>query len=96
VSFDYLGYVSGFAWFAQTGEIKTMMGDEVPLAQGLTLKAELPGLADRLAIFQNGAQVASAENAQDLEYAPKSPGAYRVEAYRQGVMWILSNPVYVR
>ena len=96
VSFDYLGYVGAFAFFARAGDTTTMMGDEVHLAPGLTLKAELPAPADRIAIYQNGAEVTSADNASTLEFAPKSPGAYRIEAYRNGKMWILSNPVYVR
>jgi hypothetical protein len=96
VSFDYLGYVGAFAFFAQNGEIKTMMGDEVQSAPGLTLKAELPSQADRIVMYQGGAEVASGENALKLEFSPKSPGAYRIEAYRNGRMWILSNPVYVR
>ena len=95
-SFDYLGYVGAFAFFAQIGETTTMMGDEVRLVPGLALKAELPAAADRITMYQNGAEVASAENASTLEFAPKSPGAYRIEAYRGGKLWILSNPVYVR
>jgi len=95
-SFDYLGYVGAFAFFARVGETTTMMGDEVRLAPGLALKTELPAPADRIAMYQNGAEVASAENASTLELAPKSPGAYRIEAYRSGKLWILSNPLYVR
>ena len=96
VSFDYLGYVGAFAFFARVGDTTTMMGDEVHLAPGLTLKTELPAPADRIAIYQNGAEVTSADNASTLEFAPKTPGAYRIEAYRSGKLWILSNPVYVR
>ena len=73
-----------------------MMGDEVHLAPGLTLKTELPAPADRIAMYQNGVEVTSADNASTLEFAPKSPGAYRIEAYRSGKLWIMSNPVYVR
>jgi hypothetical protein len=95
-SFDYLGYVGAFAFFARAGDTTTMMGDEVHLAPGLTLKTELPAQADRIAMYQNGAEVTSADNASTLEFAPKSPGAYRIEAYRNGKLWILSNPIYVR
>jgi hypothetical protein len=96
VSFDYLGYAGAFAFFAQNGETKTIMGDEVQAAPGLVLKAELPADAERIVMYQNGAEVASAESASKLEFAPKAPGAYRIEAYRKGRMWILSNPVYLR
>jgi hypothetical protein len=95
-SFDFLGYVGAFAFFASKGDAKTMMGDEVQLGPGLTLKTELPEAADRIVMYQNGAEVASADNATTLEFAPKSAGAYRIEAYRNGKMWILSNPLYVR
>ncbi len=95
-SFDYLGYVGAFAFFARVGETMTMMGDEVRLAPGLALKTELPAAADRIAMYQDGVEVASAENASTLEFAPKSAGAYRIEAYRGGKLWILSNPVYVQ
>lgn len=95
-SFDYLGYVGAFAFFAHAGETIAMMGDEVRLAPGLALKTELPAPADRIAMYQDGVEVASAENASMLEFAPKSAGAYRIEAYRGRKLWILSNPVYVR
>jgi hypothetical protein len=95
-SFDYLGYVGTFAFFARAGETMAMMGDEVRLAPGLTLKTELPAAADRILMYQDGTEVASADNASTLEFAPKSPGAYRIEAYRDDKLWILSNPVYVR
>ena len=96
VSFDILGYVGQFAFYAQSGQTKTMMGDEVHLEDGLALKTELPDRADRIVILKDGAQAASADDAEDLEFAPKSAGAYRVEAWRRGHLWILSNPVYVR
>jgi hypothetical protein len=66
------------------------------MAPGMVLKAELPDAADRIAMYLNGAEVASVENAKNLAFAPKSTGAYRVEAYRGGHLWILSNPVYLR
>jgi hypothetical protein len=96
VSFDVLGYVGQFAFYAQNGADKTMMGDEVRLAPGLTLKAELPDNADRIVMLENGGEVAAAENADHLAFVPKSPGAYRVEALRRGYPWIMSNPMYVR
>ncbi|HEV2169512.1 MAG TPA: hypothetical protein VGR40_01120, partial [Candidatus Binatus sp.] len=96
VSFDFLGYVPQFAFYAESGGTKTMLGDEASLAASLSLKAELPEIADRVVLLQDGAEVASVENASTLEFAPKSAGAYRIEAYRSGAPWILSNPVYVR
>jgi hypothetical protein len=96
VSFDLLGYVENFAFFAQSGERKVMMGDEVAIAPGLKLRVEMAAVADRIVILDNGAEVASAENVANFEYAPAGAGAYRVEAYREGCPWIYSNPIYVR
>lgn len=96
VSFDILGYVEQFAFFARDGDTKTMMGDETHLTPTLKLQAELPAPADNLVLLRDGEQVSTAPNAQTLEYAPTEAGTYRVEAYRKGHPWILSNPVYVR
>ena len=100
VSFDFLGYVGQFVFFAQVGDAnngtKTLMGDEVRMAPGLVLKAELPDAADRIVLYRSGVEIKAVENARTLDFAPTSAGAYRIEAYRGGHLWILSNPVYVR
>jgi hypothetical protein len=96
VSFDVLGFVGQFAFFAQNGDVKTVMGDEVALAPGLMLMTELPDKADRIVMLHEGTQVAEASDADHLAFAPKSSGAYRVVAYRRGYPWIMSNPVYMR
>ena len=96
VSFDLLGYVQEFAFFARDGEAKTMMGDEVRMTPTLKLQTELPAVAEQIALLRDGEQVAAANHAQTLEYPPTQPGTYRIEASRRGHLWILSNPVYVR
>ena len=96
VSFDILGYVGEFAFFARDGETKTMMGEEVHLTPSLKLQAELPGPAEKIVLLRDGEQASATENAQTLEFAPTQSGTYRLEAYRKGHLWILSNPVYVR
>ncbi len=96
VAFDFLKYVPSFAFFAQSGDRRTMMGDQVALETGMKLEVELPSPADRIVIYRNGDSVASAEDVAKFEWAPGSPGAYRVEAYLRGCPWIYSNPVYLR
>lgn len=96
VSFDILGYVPNFAFYAQHGDERVMMGDEVELSEGVALRTELHDPAERIVLLANGVEVASADNATQLEFAPKVPAAYRIEAYREGLPWIYSNPVYVR
>jgi hypothetical protein len=95
-SFDLLGYVGDFAFYAEKDGRKVIMGDEAQFAPGLAVKTELPSPAERIVLFQDGAEVTSVENASTLEFAAKGPGAYRIVAYRSGRIWILSNPVYVR
>jgi hypothetical protein len=96
VSFDFLGYVPQFAFYAVDGEHKTMMGNEVAFTPTVTLKVRLPSLADEIAIVAGGAPVAQGSSSDQLESKPKGPGVYRAEAYRGGHPWILSNPVYLR
>ncbi|MGH7949594.1 MAG: hypothetical protein ACREQF_10245, partial [Candidatus Binataceae bacterium] len=96
VSFDILGYVPNFGFYAQRGDQRAMMGEEVDIAPGLVLHADLHDPADQIVILANGVEVASARNASQLEFVPRAPGDYRVEAYRAGLPWIYSNPVYVR
>jgi hypothetical protein len=97
VTFDFLGYVPNFAFFAQVGDRKVMMGDEVTMAPGLKLKVEMPAAADKVVILGNGSEFASGTNVSTFEFAPTAGGAaYRVEAYRGGHPWIYSNPIYVR
>jgi len=96
VSFDFLGYVPNFAFFAQVGDRKVMMGDEVTMAPGLKLKVEMPAEADKVVILGNGSEFASGTNVSTFEFEVTGAGVYRVEAYRGGHPWIYSNPIYVR
>ena len=96
ISFDFLGYVDNFAFYAQNGDARTIMGDEASFAPGLKLRTELPAQADKIVVYGNGSEDASADDATEFEFAPKSAGTYRVVAYRNGRPWIISNPVYIR
>lgn len=96
VTFDFLKYVPSFAFFAESGGRKVMMGDEAAMAPGLKIKLEMPSPADKVVIYRNGDPVASADNVSNFEWAPQSQGEYRAEAYLRGCPWIYSNPVYLR
>ena len=82
---DWLAPARGFS-FARMGEETT----ERP-----HLKVHLPRPAS-LRLLRDGAVVASADDAAELDFAPSEPGVYRVEARLGGRIWILSNPVYLR
>ncbi len=96
LSFDLLGYVPNFAFYAQNGGERAMMGEQIAYAPGLKLRVEMPGRAGRLVLVHDGNKIGSVANVKDYEFAPTGPGAYRIEAWRDGRPWILSNPIYVR
>lgn len=100
-AFDVLGDASDFAFDAATanGETK-IMGDEANANQSLTLSARSP-IAAKIVLLRNGAKVAEAANAFELQFAATEPGAYRAEVYlnlfgENNAPWIVSNPIYVR
>jgi hypothetical protein len=96
VAFDFFGYVPNFMFYAQVGDRKVMMGDEVPMTPGMKLEVEMPAAADKVVILGNGSEFATGNNVSAFEFAPTGAAVYRVEAYRGGHPWIYSNPIYVR
>lgn len=95
VAIELTALGKGFQFAAlQEGRIAGIMGDEVPLAPGLILKAHLPTPA-QLTLYRDGTPVAEAI-AQTWEYPVETPGAYRLEAFRHNKPWMFSNPIYVR
>ncbi|MGI8556094.1 MAG: hypothetical protein ACR2LT_07040 [Pyrinomonadaceae bacterium] len=96
IGVDAWGDTKGFSFTA--GE-KTM-GDEIPLAGDLNLKAAAPVPA-RFVLYKNGAKVFEAADAAEMNFSPKEKGAYRVEVYLDSLgftqmPWIISNPIYVK
>jgi hypothetical protein len=96
IAFDFLGYVPNFMFYAQAGDRKVMMGDEIAMTPGLKLKVEMPAEAEKVVILGNGSEFATGNNVSTFEFAPTGLAVYRVEAYRGGHPWIYSNPIYVR
>jgi hypothetical protein len=98
VGFDVLGDTSGFRFFA--GD--KIMGDEVPLADAPSLMVSVPQTA-RVVMFKDGSKVFETLDMKGMTFAPKEPGAYRVEVFLDSLgkpfdtlPWILSNPIYVK
>lgn len=89
----------GFTFTAENSEKKTIMGDELFLDPGATLRIRLPQRAN-LRLLHNGKPIVDMNDTDQLVRVINQPGAYRVEAYldyfgkRRG--WIFSNPIYVR
>jgi hypothetical protein len=101
VAHDWMGDATGFRFTASAsrGGRAAMMGDEVPLANGLKLTARLP-LPAHLRLLRYGKEVARSDGKAEWEFAVTGSGAYRLEAWLplDGELrpWIFANPIYVR
>lgn len=99
VGFDLLGPTRGFRFSAQGRESEAVMGDEIPLAGGVTLQVKLPAAAE-ISLWRNGQKVQTWTRAERCVHTVTEAGAYRVEAHRRYLGarrgWIYSNPIYVR
>ena len=100
LSFDLFGDAKGFL-FAVNGTQQKILGDDIELADGLSLKASAP-LNSRFTLFRDGV-VIDQKSGPTADFPITSPGVYRVEAYLdslpapvKGQPWIISNPIYVR
>ncbi len=99
VGFDLLAPTRGFRFSAQGREGAAAMGEEIPLAGGVTLQVKLPAAAE-ISLWRNGRKVQAWKRAERCAHTVTEAGAYRVEVhrFRLGARrgWIYSNPIYVR
>jgi hypothetical protein len=102
ISFDIFADPSGFEFTAQNESGPKMMGDEIGLGSGVTLKVTLP-LSARVVLFKDGAKIAEEIGMNYKEFPVSQAGAYRVEVHLPQLPhpvnaqpWIISNPIYVR
>ena len=96
IGVDGLAPANEFFAFIERGGRRWNLGDTVPPAAGLTLRAggRLPGFA-RVRVLKDGVTVAEAEH--DVQVESLTDGVYRVEVRlpRWELPWIISNPFYV-
>ncbi len=101
VSFNLMADATSFRFAAhrEAGEpVAAVMGDELPLEDGLILVAQspVPGL---LELLRDGVPIRRQEG-RELRHQTDRPGVYRVEVSLKVVdrwrPWILANPIYVR
>jgi len=101
VSFDIFGNAKGFSFTLNGAGPQKILGDEIELTQGLSLKAAAP-LNARFILLKDG-RVLDQRAGITAEFPVSDAGTYRVEAYLdslpapvKGQPWIISNPIYVR
>lgn len=102
VGLDVMGDTSGFAFAAENGAERRIMGEEIALSGGVKLTAAAPG-EGTFVLLRNGEKVGTISGAAEAGFTADRPGAYRVEVYRDALgvpfdrtPWIMSNPIYVR
>lgn len=98
IGFDLLGSTRGFRFTAQGREAEAVMGEEIPLAGGVTLQVKLPSPAE-IGLWRNGRKIQTLKQAAAYVHTATEPGAYRVEVHRTHLGarrgWIYSNPIYI-
>jgi hypothetical protein len=98
VAHDWLCDATGFAFLAEGKARQRVMGDEIKVADAMTLKVATPLLCT-LKLIHNGKAIQTVQS-DHLEFVPKTKGVYRIEAWLdvdgEARPWIYSNPIYVR
>lgn len=97
VGFDLHGSTRHVRFWATGSGGQAIMGDSIPLGDGVTLHAVLPRPA-RMLVRRDG-EVVHEVHGQTLTYRVMHPGVYRVEAWRRSWGkergWVFTNPIYV-
>jgi hypothetical protein len=101
ISFDLFSNAKGFSFTVNGTEPQRILGDEIALAEGLSLKASAP-LNSRFLLLKDGS-VVDQKIGPFADFPISAPGVYAIEAYLdalpapvKGQPWIISNPIYVR
>ena len=101
VSFDLFSDAKGFSFTVDGTAPQRILGDEIALAGGLSLRASAP-LNSRFLLLKDGI-VVDERMGGIADFPISDAGVYRIEAYLdalpapvKGQPWIISNPIYVR
>jgi hypothetical protein len=96
IGIDFLGDSSGFAFEAENGQ--KIQGDEISLQTDTKLRVRSP-VPSRMVILKDGSVFMEENGITSKEIAIKDRGLYRAEIYLPqpgNLLWIVSNPIYVR
>ncbi|MBI2901342.1 MAG: CehA/McbA family metallohydrolase [Planctomycetes bacterium] len=95
VSFDYWDDPTEFSFEVDNGDAVAGMGDEIALGEEKTELAVMLPEEAIVNVFHNGESIHEDE-ADEVLIEISEPGVYRIEAMRNDLTWILSNPVWVK
>jgi hypothetical protein len=97
VSFDMLADSSGFVFFAQDGERRAVMGEELPLSESVRLHAASP-VPCQFRVWSYD-KVVWQQEGRELLWSPMESGRYRVECWvevqGEWVPWLYTNPLTI-
>ena len=94
LTFDYVGESKGFSMRYGSPQNWALIGDETTYRQNAQLEIHLPQPAT-IRIFRDGKQIIEKDSASFSQSLP-GKGIYRTEIYKNGTLWILSSPIYVK
>ena len=93
IGFDFLGDSTGFEFKASPEAIQ---GDEIKAGRPLTIRTPVPS---RIVLYKDGSVILDESGVTSREFSVVEPGVYRAEVYLPqlgNLLWIISNPIYVR
>jgi hypothetical protein len=93
LAFEVRGIARGFSFTAEAGEKIYTSGETVSLSRRPVFLIRTPERA-RIVLVNHGATVFEYDG-REAVFPVEKAGAYRVEVYRGGGLWILSNPIYI-
>jgi len=108
VAIDMLQDATGFFYSARQGDKSAWMGDQLPAGFKTDFSVTLPENVvlknTVINVFHNGEKIAHSSSAA-YSFQATLPGSYRIEVkcdiptfwgFRKSVVWIYSNPIYLR
>jgi len=94
VSFDFWDDPTEFGFEIDNGKRIAGMGDTIPLGPEKTEVVASFSEEGLLNVYRNGESVLE-EEGNEILVEISEPGVYRVEAMRNDIVWVLSNPIFV-
>ncbi len=91
---DLLGPSRGFRFEACSGHWRATMGGTLRRAGAVQMEAVAP-LPGEFRLIRFGSGVVARARGRVLRHLTAEPGVYRIEVYRGGRLWILTNPIRV-
>ena len=97
ICYEALCNPKGFRYIAETEEAIHLMGESIPLTEGIALQVESP-VACEIRLLRDGEWFASTEG-RAFTVGVEDPGSYRVECWLTLTgdhrLWLLTNPIYI-